>query len=125
MQDQFKFLEKVAAFLAQESGGDLSKTVVVFPNHRSGIFLKKFLVEVLPTNSWLPEILTIDDLMLRLSGLTLADPLVVDFELFKIHQKIEGDNARPMEDFLSWAPLMLNDFSDIDYYLTDAKTLFS
>lgn len=125
MQDQFKFLEKVATFLAQEPGKDLSKTVVVFPNHRSGIFLKKFLVEALPKNAWLPEILTIDDLMLRLSGLTLSDPLIIDFELFKIHRKIEGEHARPLEDFLSWAPLMLNDFSDIDYYLTDAKTLFS
>ncbi len=125
MQDQFKFLEKVATFLAQEQSEDISKTVIVFPNHRSGVFLKKYLVEVLPQNSWLPEIMTIDDLVLRLSGLTLAEPLVVDFELFKIHREIEGDNARPMEDFLSWAPLMLNDFSDIDYYLTDAKTLFS
>ncbi|MBE0650452.1 MAG: PD-(D/E)XK nuclease family protein [Bacteroidales bacterium] len=82
-------------------------------------------MEVLPENSWLPEIITIDDLMLHLSGLTLADALVVDFELYKIHQDIEGENARAPEDFLSWAPLMINDFSDIDYYLTDAKTLFS
>lgn len=125
MQEQVKFLKKVAAFLAQDTSSDLSKTVVVFPNHRSGVFLKKYLVETLPQSSWLPEIMTIDDLMLRLSGLTLAEPLVVDFELFKIHREIEGDHARPMEDFLNWASLMLNDFSDIDYYLTDAKTLFS
>jgi len=125
MQQHSYFLEKVASFLAGEKAGDLSKTVVVFPNHRSGIFLKKFLREVLSKNSWLPDIMTIDELMLYLSGFTMADPVVLDFELFKIHQKIEGDNARPVEDFLSWAPLMLNDFSDIDYYLTDAKILFS
>ncbi len=125
MQNQIKFLQKVASFLAQDTSSDLSKTVVVFPNHRSGTFLKKHLAETLPGNSWMPEILTIDDLMLRLSGLALADPLVVDFELFKIHREIEGERARPLEDFLSWAPLMLNDFSDIDYYLSDVKSLFS
>ncbi len=125
MQDQVKFLQKVADFLVRDTVSDLSKTVVVFPNHRSGTFLKKYLMDMLPGDSWLPEILTIDDLMLRLSGMTTADALVVDFELYKIHQQIEGENARPLEDFLSWAPLMLNDFSDIDYYLTDAQTLFS
>lgn len=124
MLEPVKFLQKVASFLAKGTIKDLSKTVVVFPNHRSGTFLKKYLVEELPENSWLPEVMTIDDLMLHLSGLTLAEPLVIDFELYKIHREIEGDNARPMEDFISWAPLMLNDFSDIDYYLADAKTLF-
>lgn len=125
MQNQIKFLQKVATFLTQDSALDLSKTVVVFPNHRSGIFLKKYLAETLHQDSWMPEIITIDDLMLQLSGLALADPLVIDFELFKIHREIEGENARPLEDFLSWAPLMLNDFSDIDYYLTDAEILFN
>ncbi len=125
MRDQKKFLEKVAALLAGESVTDLSKTVVVFPNHRSGIFLKKYLMEALPRNSWLPEILTIDELMMALSGLNAADAVVVDFELYQIHRVIEGEKARPLEDFLNWAPLMINDFSDIDYYLANAKTLFS
>jgi len=125
MPDQQQFLEKTANFILQKDKKDLLNTLVVFPNNRSEIFLKNHLKQQAKTDLWLPEMLTIDELMARLSGLNLPDPLAVALKLYEIHRTIEGDKARSLDDFLSWAPLMLNDFNEIDYYLTPAQSLFS
>ena len=125
MSDPVSFLDEIAGFLVHRENGDAVHTLVVLPNRRSQVFLKQYLAKNAGRDYWLPDMLTIDELMAQLSGLTVIDPLVAYFELFKIHREMEGDKARNLDDFLSWAPLMLNDFSDVDYYLADAHGLFS
>lgn len=119
------FLEKIADFLIQSGSGDNLHTLVVLPNRRSQVFLKQTLANKTGKDFWFPDMLTIDELMTHLSGLTVIDPLVAYFDLFRIHRNMEKKKARSLDDFLSWAPLMLNDFSDIDYYLADAHRLFN
>ncbi len=123
--DSTLFLDKIADFLIRSGSGDNLHTLVVLPNRRSQVFLKQALAKKTGKDFWLPDMLTIDELMTHLSGLTVIDPLVAYFELFRIHRDIEKEKARSLDDFLSWAPLMLNDFSDIDYYLADAHSLFN
>ncbi len=124
MNDSPSFLERVATFLLQQDGKSLLQTLVVLPNRRSQVFLKQALANKSDKDFWLPDMLTIDELMARLSGLTVVDPMLAWFELYRIHRELEGENARSLDDFLSWAPLMLNDFSDIDFSLADAKKVF-
>ncbi len=124
MADSPSFLDKIADFLISSESGHNLYRLVVLPNRRSQVFLKQALAKKAEKDIWLPDMLTIDELMAKLSGLTVVDPIVAYFELFKIHLDIEKENARGLDDFLSWAPLMLNDFSDVDYYLADAHGLF-
>ncbi len=119
------FLENVADFLVRSGKDNNLHRLVVLPNRRSQVFLKQALAAKSEKNLWLPDMLTIDELMTQASGLTVIDPLVAYFELFRIHGVLEKGNARSLDDFLSWAPLMLNDFSDIDFYLADAHGLFN
>ena len=125
ISDPMSFLDEIAYFLVHRKNGDTIHTLVVLPNRRSQVFLKQYLAKNAGRDYWLPDMLTIDELMAQLSGLTVIDPLVAYFELFKIHREMTNDKARNLDDFLSWAPLMLNDFSDVDYYLADAHGLFS
>ncbi len=125
MSEASPFLSKIADFLIQSGNGDNLHTLVVLPNRRSQVFLKQALAEKSGKDFWLPDMLTIDDFMVHLSGMTVIDPLMAYFELFRIHRDMEKEKARTLDDFLSWAPLMLNDFSDIDYYLADAHGLFN
>ena len=125
MPEEKYFLESVAEFILQKDKKELLKTLIVFPNQRSEIFLKSHFKKKLENDYWLPEMITIDQLMVRLSGLNLLDPLAVILKLFEVHRHIEGDKARSLDDFMSWAPLMLNDFNEIDYYLVSAQSLFS
>jgi len=125
MSDSIPFLDKIADFLIRSGNINNLHTLVVLPNRRSQVFLKKALANETGKDFWFPDMLTIDELMTHLSGLTVIDPLVAYFDLFRIHRDMEKEKARSLDDFLSWAPLMLNDFSDIDYYLVDAHRLFN
>ena len=118
------FLERIAAFLLRQDSESLLHTLVVLPNRRSQVFLKQALAKKTEKDLWLPEMLTIDELMARLSGLTVVDPMVAWFELYRIHRELEKEKARTPDDFLSWAPLMLNDFSDVDFSMANAGKLF-
>ncbi len=125
MSYSIPFLDKIAGFLIQSGNINNLHSLVVLPNRRSQVFLKRALANKTGKDFWLPDMLTIDELMTHLSGLTVIDPLVAYFDLFRIHRDMEKEKARSLDDFLAWAPLMLNDFRDIDYSLADAHRLFN
>jgi len=120
-----KFLEQVADFILEKVGDDTLRTAVIFPNKRSEIFLKNHLRNKVKSNYWLPEFFTIDEFMVNGSGMVELEPVNIYFELFKVHKTIAGEDARTLDDFLAWAPVMLADFTDIDLYLADAKAVFT
>lgn len=119
-----KFLEKVAGKIVALSMEDSMKTAVILPNKRSEIFLKNYIQEKLNGPFWLPEFFTVDEFIVKISGKSISDSLLLTFELFKIHKQIETKNQRSFEEFLSWAPIMLSDFNDIDLYLANAESVF-
>ena len=116
-----KFLEKVAAELRLLSQDELIKTAIILPNKRSVTFLKKYFNNARVNALWLPDFMSIDEFMENLSGISKADPLSMFFDLYHIHKKREGENAKSTETFLSWAPMIIRDFNDIDLYLSNAS----
>lgn len=120
-----KFLEKVAEVIISRSKDELRETVVVFPNKRPELFLKKYIAEKATTGFWLPDIRSIDEFITELSPLTPQDSMITWFELYEIHKKLEGDKARQPDEFISWASIMLNDFNDADLALTNIQELFT
>ncbi|MCF6170544.1 MAG: PD-(D/E)XK nuclease family protein [Bacteroidales bacterium] len=120
-----KFLDKAATFILENCREGSLHTAVIFPNRRSGVFLKDHLKQKVDKDFWLPEFFTTDEFMVRASGLQKTDPVLIFFELFKIHREIAGADARSIDDFLVWAPVILSDFNDIDLYLTDAPAVFT
>lgn len=120
-----KFLEKVADYILEDVGDNTLHTVVIFPNKRSEVFLKNHLKKKIKSNYWLPEFFTVDEFIVKNSGIVELEPVDIYFELYKIHKKIAGNEARNLDDFLAWAPIMLADFNDIDLYLADAKKVFT
>ena len=119
-----KFLEKIAEEIIRDYGTDNSSHIVIVPNKRSEIFLKNHLKEKTTTTLWLPEFFTIDEFITAGSGLINLDPILIYFELYELHKIIQNDEAMPLEDFLSWAPIMLADFNDIDLQLAEAEYIF-
>ena len=85
---------------------------------------KNYLKEKSSKTIWLPEFYTTDEFIIKQSGLNNLDPILIYFELYKIHKALEGKKSLPIEDFLSWAPIMLSDFNDIDLYLGDVEHIF-
>ena len=120
-----KFLEKAADFILNNCRENSLRTAIIFPNKRTEVFLKNHLKQKVNIDFWLPEFYTIDEFMVRASGIQKQDPVLTYFELYKIHKEIEGANARSIDDFLVWAPVILSDFNDIDLYLADAEAVFT
>ncbi|MEN8225615.1 MAG: PD-(D/E)XK nuclease family protein [Bacteroidota bacterium] len=119
------FLEKLTKHIYSQYQGRLGDICIVLPNRRAALFIKKQLGEILESTSFLPGFYAIEDFVTELSGQILADQLSLQFTLFEIHQKIEGEQARKIEEFLPYASWMLSDFNEIDMYLVDDQQLFN
>ena len=120
-----KFLDKAATFILDNCREDSLHTAIIFPNRRTEVFLKNHLKQKVDKDFWLPEFYTTDEFMVKASGLQKLDPVLIYFELFKIHQEIAGADARSIDDFLVWAPVILSDFNDIDLYQANAEAVFT
>ncbi len=118
------FLGHVANHIIQNYGDKPDRLTVVFPNKRAGLYLKKELATRLTKTSWLPHITTIEEAISDWTGINLADPLKLRFDLMEIHLELHIDNNINMVDFGTWAEQFMRDFDEIDHYLVDAAKLF-
>lgn len=108
---------------------DLSRTLVVFNNHRSELFLRRAFATLSAESGegwFMPQTMVIDDLVADLGGLKIVPNEFLLFELYAIHMQIGGDQRKyaTFEDFIAFGDIMLADFSDIDRYCVDARDLF-
>ncbi|QKG79622.1 PD-(D/E)XK nuclease family protein [Tenuifilum thalassicum] len=118
------FLELVADHLYKKYGEEISNLILVFPNRRASLFFSKHLSKLISKPLWLPETTTVSDLMYTIAGVKPADPLILNYKLYKSY--IEATKSlEPYDDFYFWGNVMLSDFDQIDKYLVDPKKLFS
>ncbi len=118
------FLDKTADLIINNYSNETDKICVVFPNRRSGLYLKKSIAARLEKSIWSPQIYSLEDFIISLSGFRVIDPVYLLFELYKIHKEIEGDQSQSLADFLNWGKVLLNDFNEADKYLTKTSSLF-
>lgn len=122
------FLQSIANIYYEKFGDKISELTFVFPNHRAGIFFRKYLSLAAGKSIMGPEITTIDSLFEKLAAalphpLKKKESIHLLFDLFKIYQKINPQAS--LDEFIFWGRMLLNDFNEIDLYLVDAKKLFS
>lgn len=121
------FLRLVAENLTERWGADLSRVTVVFPGKRAGLFLSQEISTISPFPVWAPKYVSIDDLFMRLSGKTVADPITAVTTLYRLYQELVPEERRGEESidrFWGWGEILLSDFEDIDKHLADADKLF-
>lgn len=109
-------LSRLALTFAREVGTSLPQYTFVFPNHRAGLFFRKYLSQAVDKPVFSPEILTINECFAQLSDLRLADQLTLLVRLYDLYRHLRPD-AEPIEQFLYWGKMMLSDFSEIDNHL--------
>lgn len=109
-------LSRLALTFAREVGSSLPQYTFVFPNHRAGLFFRKYLSQAVDKPVFSPEILTINECFAQLTDLRLADQLTLLVRLYDLYRHQRPD-AEPIEQFLYWGKMMLSDFSEIDNHL--------
>lgn len=118
------FLKIVAKDLYSKTGNDLSRTAVVFPNKRAGLFFNEHLADVSETPVWSPAYVSISELFQKSSALQTGDPVKLVCELYKIFCA-ETKSTETLDEFYFWGELLISDFDDADKNLADTGKLFS
>ena len=72
----------------------------------------------------MPNIISVEDFISRLSGLKNEDTLILTFLLYESYQEVMQTNAEPFDQFIKWSDMLLQDFNEIDRYLVDAENIF-
>lgn len=122
------FLERVAGDLRSRFGNDLSRTAVIFPNKRAGLFLNSYLAAgeggaMRDEPVWAPRYQTISDLFCSLSDKVVADPIEAVCRLHRLYGRLTG-SAVTLDYFYGWGERLLADFGDVDKNMADARSLF-
>ncbi len=119
------FLNQVAEYIHQNYKENPDELCIVLPNKRGALFLKQNLANVFKKNIWLPKIISAEDLIAELSGLTGLEELELLCRLYESYLEILKDkNPEPFDSFAKWGNLILQDFNEIDRYLADAHALY-
>ncbi len=117
------FLERIARLLYEENRENLRNHCIIFPSRRAGLYFLKYLSAVIDKPVWAPSIMTINDFFAKFSQLELAENEILLFELYKVYQKL-NKSAESFDEFYFWGDMLINDFDDIDKYMSDAHVLF-
>ena len=117
------FLSLVVRDILDLTGNDPGRSVFIFPNRRSGrVFLEEMHHQINgPVLS--PEVLSIDDWMIKLSGFVVPDRNTSLAALYPIIRK-RLDYRGSFAQFMDFGEMILSDFDDVDRYLADPARLF-
>lgn len=118
------FLEDIANQYAG-LGPSLEHYCFVLPSKRAGNFLRNHLKDAMIQTVFAPKITSIEVFVGELANLAYVSEEQQLFRLYEIYRSLDPDPLESFADFCSWAKILLNDYSEIDQYLVDAKKLFA
>ena len=119
------FLDFVADNIIDDNH-DFQNIKIILPSNRASLFLRNKLIQKIKKPVISPEIISISEFISELSGINRVENTSVVFELYLIYSKIIlKKNQQNFDEFMGWAPVLINDFNLMDSYLVDSKALFS
>ncbi len=121
--NNMNFLENTARQLYQRHKNNMHLLAVVFPNRRQSVFFRDYLKQLVAPPAFVPELLTIEELVQLSSDQFVAEPLVQSIELYKAYvtvcNKNNEENIPGFEQFYPIGETLLKDFREMDTYLVD------
>jgi len=124
MKDTVPFLLQVAGTYMEKEGDRLQEYCFVFPNRRSSLFFRRYLLQESRKPMFCPALTTISDLFVSMSDLKPADDIVLLHELYLSYRSCVPGFSETFDDFIRWGDVLKGDFDDIDKYMADAGGLF-
>ncbi len=114
------FLHQLAQEILKTHSNTLLDLIVVLPNKRAKVFLLEEFKNLVTTNCFAPEIISIEEFVQNIAGIRSIDSVEVLFEFYEVYLSItEKDHQESFETFANWAKTLLQDFNEIDRYLLD------
>lgn len=120
------FLNYIAEKIIADKHSKLEEIIVILPSNRASLLLRNKILEKIKNPVISPEIISISEFIDELSGLHRINNVSAVFELYDIYcNNIPKKDQQIFDEFLGWAPTLINDFNLIDSNLVDYNTLFS
>ena len=122
------FVEEVALRLYEKYGDDISSLTLAMPSLRARLFFAEALSAIAVRPIWEPQYISMDDIMVELSGLHSTDRLRLVSELYKVFREECRKRDMAIEEFDSfyhWGEMLVSDFDMIDKYRVDATQIFT
>ncbi len=119
------FLQHVAADLFRKTQGDLSRTLIVFPSKRAGLYVNEYLLDLAGESPlWAPRYTTISELFADFApDLAVADRIDATLIIVELFQQLTQQPVS-VDWFYGWAERILDDFEDVDKNMVNADALF-
>lgn len=117
------FLDSIIKRIDEEYD-DISKVVVILPSKRASLFFKDRLVQSGLRSSWLPKILTLNQLVEELYSGKIENSLTLLSELYTLAKNMNIEEADTFEEFYRWGDVLLNDFNLIESYGVEGRDLY-
>lgn len=120
------FLNKLANELCGRHVADLPNLCIILPNKRAKIFLETAFKEVVQGNVFCPTIFSIEELLFQITQINSVDSVELLFEFYEVYlSKTPIEHQQSFDQFSGWAPVLLQDFNEIDRYLLVAKNVLT
>ena len=118
-----KFIEQLTAYIEEHLNP--RHLTIVLPSERAKKYIAASWYSIHKKPVWLPEMITIDQLVRKHANFPIIDKTRALIELYAIHcEVVEIKEQQSFDDFLSWGGMLLSDFDEIDRYCVDPKQLF-
>ncbi|NRD18715.1 PD-(D/E)XK nuclease family protein [Winogradskyella eckloniae] len=109
----------------QKKNYNLAELQFILPSKRAGVFLKHHLSTLIDTPIFTPKILSIEEFIEQLADLQTLPNTDLLFRLYETYQHITDENDQEsFESFTKWAPILIQDFNEIDRYLISPEHIF-
>lgn len=119
------FLDQIVEQLITQAIQPAQATYVV-PSRRVATFLRKSIAARLDSPQFAPAIYSVEDFIAQLAGVTIVPDADLLFDFYEAYAQVEpADTRDSIDEFLSWAPMMLKDFNEIDRFLVPQESFFN
>lgn len=124
------FLTRLASRCINQYGAELHQCCFVFPSQRAGTFFRYELSKRLTQPSFSPQIITVESLTEKLSGLKSAQRTQQVCLLYREIVTLREELGFPLDEQsnphlpFDHAEKLLSDFNDIDNYLVEPDEIF-
>lgn len=105
---------------------NLASIQLIMPSKRAGTLFKKKMSHRLDgITTFLPCVMSIEELIVEMSGLATIPQTQLQFEMYRAYLKIHQKDPDSFVEFLAWSPGVLGDFNEIDRYLLPTASFFN
>ena len=119
------FIKNVIKEIFADGAEYISDYIIILPNKRSRVFLKKEISRVSKKTIFTPKIYDIEEFMSMISGLEKISETELLFEFYNVYSNnIKDEDKETFDEVISWAKILLKDYNEIDRELCNTNALF-